>query len=86
MQHQVFFTRPNKDVAASQEDILRFEKSALSDLGRGKEVYIIELFPRRFFSYAVKIRLEKVVEPIASLPALSNQHLFRVFSTNSIYE
>jgi len=85
MDNRVFFTRPNKGKEASEEEIRRFEKSALSDFSQGKEVFIIEKFPKRFFHHATKIRLEKVTEPIPSLSALSNSRLFKVVSTYSLY-
>lgn len=78
--NKIYFTRFNKGKAASEEEIQLFEKSALSDFTRGKEVYIIEKFPKKFFSHATKIRLEKVDEPVSSLSALSNSRLFKVVS------
>lgn len=78
--NKVYFTRFNKGKEASEDEIQRFEKSALSDFSRGKEVYIIEKFPKKFFSYATRIRLEKVEEPVSTLSAVSNSRLFKVVS------
>lgn len=86
MENAIYFTRPNKDVAASEDDVKRFEKSAIADFGRGKKVFIIEAFPKKFFFYATKIRLEKTTEPVAALSELSNSRLFKVVSTHSIYQ
>lgn len=86
MDNKVYFTRFNKEKEANEDEIRRFEKSALSDFGRGKEVYIIEKFPKKFFQLATKIRIEKVAETVASLSAISNTRLFKVISTCSIYE
>ena len=86
MDNKIYFTRLNKGKPATEDEIKRFEKSALSDLGRRKEVYIIEKFPKKFFYFATKIRLEKVVESVSSLSAVSNSRLFKVVSTHSIYE
>lgn len=86
MDNKIYFTRINKEKGAGEDEIKRFEKSALSDLGRGKDVYIIEQFPKKFFCFATKIRLEKVAEPVSSLSELSNSRLFRVVSTHSMYE
>lgn len=84
--NKIYFTRPNKDKEASEDDIKQFEKTAIADVNRGKEVYIIEKFPKKFFYMATKIRIEKAEENVASLSALSNSRLFRVFSNNSLYE
>ncbi|MFH0954811.1 MAG: hypothetical protein V1777_01795 [Candidatus Micrarchaeota archaeon] len=86
MDNKVYFTRTKKDEAADEDEIFRFEKSALSDIGRGKDVYIIEQFPRKFFNYAAKIKLEKVIEPVVTLSELSNSRLFHVTSRHSLYE
>lgn len=86
MDNKIYFTRVNKEKAANEDEIKRFEKSAISDFSRGKEVYIIEKFPKKFFHLATKIRIEKVVDPVSSLSALSNSRLFRVVSANSMYE
>lgn len=86
MDNIVYHTRSNKDVAASEDDVKRFEKTALADFARGKKVYLIEAFPKKFFYYATKIRLEKVSEPVASLSELSNSQLFKVVSTHNIYQ
>ncbi len=86
MTNKVFFTRPNNEQEASEEEVIRFEKSALADVHRGRDVYIIEQFPRKFFGYATKIRLEKVIQPVATLSELSNSRLYRVVSTHNIYE
>lgn len=86
MDNKIYFTRFNKGKEANEDDIKRFEKSAISDLRRGKEVYIIEKFPKKFFQLATKIRIEKVIDPVSSLSAISNSRLFKVISTCSIYE
>ncbi len=86
MSDRIYFTRANKEKEADEDEIRSFEKSALSDFKRGKEVYIIEKFPKKFFHLATKIRIEKVVERVSSLSPLSNSRLFRVISANSIYE
>lgn len=86
LDNKIYFTRPNKDEMAKEDEIKRFEKSALSDFSRGKEVYIIEKFPKNFFYFATKIRLEKVTEPVPSLSEASNSHLFKVVTTHNIYE
>lgn len=76
--NKVYFTRFNEDKIASENEIHSFEKSALSDFTRGKEVYIIEKFPKKFFGYATKIKLEKVEESVSSLSAIANSRLFKV--------
>lgn len=86
MDNKIYFTRTKKDVVADEDEIFRFEKSALSDIGRGKDVYIIEQFPKKFFNYAAKIKLEKVTEQDITLSELSNSRLFRVTSRHSLYE
>lgn len=86
MNNRIYFTRPNKEKEANEDEIKSFEKSALSDFKRGKEVYIIEKFPKKFFHLATKIKIEKVVGRVSSLSPLSNSRLFRVLSANSIYE
>jgi len=85
MSNRIYFTRANKEKEADEGEIKSFEKSALSDFKRGKEVYIIEKFPKKFFHLATKIRIEKVVGNVSSLSPLSNSRLFQVFSANSIY-
>ena len=86
MDNKIYFTRTNKDQEANEEEIKRFEKSALADFGRGNEVFIIEKLPKKFFHYATKVRIEKVDESDPSLSELSNSMLFQVFSTHSMYE
>ena len=86
MMNKVYFTRAKKNEIADEDEIFRFEKSALSDIGRGKDVYIIEQFPKKFFHYAGKIKLEKVTEPDATLSEADNLRLFRVTSRHSMYE
>ena len=86
MDNKIYFTRPNSTQEATEDEVKRFEKSALADFSRGKEVYIIEQFPRKFFGYATKIRLEKVIEPTIALSPVSNSFLYRVVSTHSMYE
>lgn len=86
MDNKIYFTRTKKDEPADEEEIHRFEKSALSDIGRGHDVYIIELFPKRFFNYAIKIKLEKVTEIDSSQSEDANSRLFRVTSRHSLYE
>lgn len=85
MDNKIYFTRLNKDKAAGEDEIKRFEKSALSDLGRGKDLYIIEQFPKSFFYFASKVKLEKTVDAVSSLSELSNSRLFRVVTTHSMY-
>jgi len=82
---RVYVTRPNKEKEADQDEIKKFEKSALSYFGRGNQVYIIEKFPKKFFQLATKIRIEKATEPVSSLSALSNSRLFKVILTNKFY-
>jgi len=84
--NKIYITRPNKDTEATPEEIQRFEKTTLADFGRGKDVYLIEKFPKRFFIHATKIKLEKVDEPVSTLSDESNSRLFRVLSTYSIYQ
>jgi hypothetical protein len=86
MDDTIYFTRLNKEKEASEDEIKSFEKSAISDFSKGKEVYIIEKFPKKFFYFATKIKIEKVVDPVPSLSTLSNSRLFKVVSTGSIYE
>ena len=86
MDNNIYFTRPNKEKEASESEIKSLEKFRMSYLNRGKEVYIIEKFPKRFFYFATKIKLEKVAEPVSSLSALSNSRLFKVILTNNVYE
>jgi len=86
MDNKIYFTRLNKEKGASEDEVKSFEKSAISDFRRGKEVYIIEKFPKKFFYYATQIRLEKVVDSVSSLSALSNSRLFKVVSTPNIHE
>ncbi|MBU0635653.1 hypothetical protein KKE06_01375 [Candidatus Micrarchaeota archaeon] len=86
MDNEVYLTRVNKNKAAGEDEIKRFEKSALSSANRGKKVFLIEQFPKQFWYFATKIRLEKVIEPVSSLSKLSNSRLFKVVSTNSMYE
>lgn len=86
LSNKIYLTRPNKDIEANEDDVKRFEKFALADFKMGKDVYIIEKFPKKFYYFATKIRIEKVVEPISSLSAVSNSRLFKVISTSSIYE
>ena len=84
--NKIYFTRPNKDEEANEDDIKSFEKTAIADVNRGKEVFIIEKFPKKFFYMATKIRIEKVDEPVAALSDLANSRLFKVVSNNSLYE
>ena len=86
MPNEIYFTRYNKDQEATGDDIRRFEKSAISDMGRGKKVFIIEKFPKKFFQLATKIRIEKVEEKVSSLSVASNSRLFKVIRTGSILE
>lgn len=86
MDNAVYCTRLHEDKAADQDEIKRFEKTALSNFNRGKKVFLIEQFPKQFWYFATKIRLEKVEQPVATLSAVSNSRLFKVISTNSIYE
>ncbi len=83
--NKIYFTRYNKELEATEDEIKRFEKSALSDFDRGKQVFIIEKFPKKFFNLATKIKLEKVEEPDSTLSELSNSRLFKVVSAFSIY-
>lgn len=85
MDNKIYLTRFNKGKEANEDEVKRFEKSALSAFARGKEVYIIEKFPKKFFQLATKIRIEKVVDNVSSLSALSNSRLFKVVLTGSIY-
>ncbi|HIH33534.1 MAG TPA: hypothetical protein HA227_04780 [Candidatus Diapherotrites archaeon] len=85
MRKDVYFTRTHKGKEANEDEVREFERSALSDFGRGNKVFIIEKFPKKFFQLATRIKLEKVDEPVSSLSALSNSRLFRVVSANSIY-
>lgn len=85
MDNKVYLTRNNKNREADGDDIKRFEKTAIADINRGREVYLIEKYPKKFFQLATRIRIEKVAEIVASLPAISNARLFKVFLTNSIY-
>ena len=84
--NQIVFTRNNKETPANEEEIKQFEKTALSGFGRGKEVFIIEQFPKSFFYFASKIRLEKVAAPVSTLSEQSNSRLFKVLSTHSMFE
>ena len=77
--NKIYFTRQNKEEEATEENIRHFEKSAISDVQRGKEVFIIEKFPKKFFQLATRIRIEKVVENIPSLSVKSNTRLFKIF-------
>ena len=85
MGNDIYFTRVNKGKEANEDEIRKFEKSALSDFGRGNKVFIIEKFPKKFFQLATRIKIEKVVEPVSSLSVLSNSRLFKVVSANIIY-
>ena len=85
MGSKVYFTRPNKGKEASEDEIKSFEKSALADFSQGKDVYIIEKFPKRFFHFATKIQIEKVIEPVSSLSAVSNSRLFKVVARHGLY-
>ncbi|MBN1941429.1 MAG: hypothetical protein JW772_04580 [Candidatus Diapherotrites archaeon] len=86
MDNRVYLTRPNKEKEASDEEIKIFEKSALSGVNKGKEVYLIEKFPKRFFCHATRIKLEKVTENVSTLSALSNSRLFKVVSVQGRWE
>lgn len=86
MDNKIYFTRFNRGKEANEDEVKRFEKSAISDIGRGKQVYIIEKYPKKFFQLATRIRIEKVAETVASLSAISNARLFKVILTGSIYE
>jgi len=86
LSNKVYFTRPNKDTEASEDEIKDFEKSAIANFSKGKEVFIIEKFPKKFFYFATKIRIEKVAENVSTLSVVSNSRLFKVFSTYSMYE
>ena len=86
MGEKIYFTRPNKDQEANAEEVKSFEKSALSNFKRGNEVYIIEKFPRQFFQFSTKIKMEKITDPVPTLSPLSNSRLYRAVSTHSIYE
>ncbi len=85
MGSRIYITRPNKAKEANQDEIKQFEKTALSYAGRGNQVYLIERFPKKFFQFATKIKIEKVIEPISSLSALSNSRLFKVVLTHNTY-
>ena len=82
----IYFTRENKNKEASAEEIRKFERSAISDFGRGNRVFIIEKFPKKFYQLSTRLKLEKVMEPVSTLSGLSNSRLFKVVSANSIYE
>lgn len=84
MDNRIYITRMNKDEQANSDDIRRFEKSAISEIGRGKKVFIIEKFPQKFFQLATRVRIEKTVEKVASLSAASNAKLFKVLLTGNI--
>ena len=86
MINDVYFTRENKNIEANSEEVLKFERSAVLDFGRGNRVFIIEKFPKKFFQFATRIKLEKVIEPLSTLSPLSNSRLFKVVSANSIME
>jgi len=86
LDNRVYYTRPNKEKAATEDEIIRFEKFVLADIHRGKQFFIIEEFPIKFFGYATKIRLQKVMEPVGTLSEESNGRLYKVVSTSSIYE
>ncbi len=86
MTETVYLSRPNREKEASGDDILQFENSALSLLRRGKDVYTIEAFPKRFFHYVSRIRLEKVDRVLPDLSALENAQLFKVVFSGSMYE
>jgi len=86
MFNDIYFTREKKNQEASVEEIQKFERSAIMDFGRGNRVYIIEKFPKKFYQLATRIKLEKVMEPVATLSELSNSRLFKVVSANSLYE
>ncbi|MDO8625769.1 MAG: hypothetical protein Q7R47_06815 [Candidatus Diapherotrites archaeon] len=86
MDNKIYVTRENKERVATEDEIKRFEKSALADFAKGKDVYLIEAFPNKFFGYATKIRLERVMIGISTLSDESNSHLFKVVATGSIYE
>ncbi len=80
----IYLTRPNKETEADEDDIKRFEKSAISNFNLGNRVYLIEKFPKKFFQLATKIRIEKASEHFSSLSEQSNSMLFKVFLTNNI--
>lgn len=84
--NKIYVTRQNKEKEANEEEIKDFEKTAMADFKKGKDVYLIEKFPKKFYYFATKIRIEKVVEPVSSLSAVSNSRLFKVISTDNIYE
>ena len=86
MDNKIYFTRANKNIAANEDEIKQFEKSTLSNFSKKKEVYIIERFPKKFYYYATKIRIEKVAKRDSFLSPLSNSRLFQVFPTQSIFE
>lgn len=86
MQRRVFLPKLRQGKHASGEDILRFEALAVYNLREGREVFTIEPFPKRYFYYLSKIRLEKVVERDPTLDDASNAQLFRVVLTGNIYE
>jgi len=83
--NKVYLTRPNKEKAASEDEIRQLERSANSYFNMGKEVYIVEKFPKNFFYFATKIRLQKVVDRVKSMPAISNAMLFRIVPSNSMH-
>lgn len=86
MDNKIYLTRPNKENAATEDEVKGIEKSALSEFSRKKDVYIVEKFPIRFFQYATKIKIEKVSEPDATLSELANTQLFKITTTNNIFE
>jgi hypothetical protein len=85
MIEDIYFTRENKNKEASAEEVGKFERSAISDFGRGNRVFIIEKFPKKFYQFAALIKLEKAIEPVSTLSALSNSRLFKVVLANRIY-
>ncbi|MBI4053225.1 MAG: hypothetical protein HY394_04260 [Candidatus Diapherotrites archaeon] len=83
--NRIYLKRPNDEKEASEDDIRQLERSAIAGFNMGKEVYIIEKFPKKFFYFATKIRIEKVADRVASLSAVSNSRLFRVVPSHSVY-
>ena len=83
--NKIYLKRPNDENEANEDDIRQLERSAIAGFNMGKEVYIIEKFPKKIFYFATKIRIEKVVDRVKSLSALSNSRLFKVVPSHSVY-
>jgi hypothetical protein len=85
MDNKVYLTRANKEKVATEDEVKQFEKSAIAQLSKGKDVYLIEAFPNKFFGYATRIRLEKEVVSVSTLTETANTQLFKVVATGNIY-